>query len=123
MLNSHRPPAGGAERVDDVEDQVNPDATVVLPPEPQPIADVRTPRTILRAIKVDAWLLAGSIMTAATCAHLAGSGLPEDAPHRTLAAGAAVFAGRAGWSSVRALWRYFGPEEIYFGVRFRHPRR
>lgn len=98
MLNSHPHPAGGAERR-------------------------MSPRSIVRAIKVDVWLLAGSVMTAATCAHLAGSGLPADAPHRTLAAGAAVFAGRAGWSSVRALWRYFGPEEIYFGVRFRHPRR
>ncbi|KAA8887588.1 hypothetical protein F3087_18160 [Nocardia colli] len=109
--------------MDDVEDQVNADAPVVLPP--QPIVDERRMSlgSIVRTVKLNVWLLAGSVMTAATCAHLAGSGLPEDAPHRTLAAGAAVFAGRAGWSSVRALWRYFGPEEIYFGVRFRHPRR
>ncbi|MFC9439363.1 hypothetical protein [Nocardia sp. NPDC057030] len=123
MLNSHRHPAGGAERVDDVEDQVNADAAVVLPPEPQPAFDVWTSRAILRSMKVDVRLLAGSVMTAATGAHLAGSGLPADGPHRTLLVGAAVFAGRAGWSSLRALWRHFGFAEINLNVRFRHPRR
>ncbi|AFT99692.1 hypothetical protein [Nocardia brasiliensis] len=152
MLNSHRHPADDAERAGAVPDQVNPvpdqvNPTVVPLPqgEPQParsedqhtcghappfaqlpapmvVEQPTTFRALARRAKVDLRLVAGSVFTAATCTQLAAHGWPDDGLGTTMAGSAALFAARTAWPIARAVWRYCGPEEISFRIRFRGPR-
>ncbi|WP_433578529.1 hypothetical protein [Nocardia brasiliensis] len=145
MLNSHRHPADDAERAGAVPDQVNPTVVPLPQGEPQParsedqhtcghappfgqlpapmvVEQHTTFRALARRAKVDLRLVAGSVFTAATCTQLAVHGWPDDGLGTTMAGSAALFAARTAWPIVRAVWRYCGPEEISFRIRFRGPR-